>query len=308
LLYGENIEEETKLCKQELAYVIPEPKKEPVTSQAQIKREDLVSGILDELDKRKKISSWIWAVVGIVILVGAGFGYNFFSKAKTEKLTADKVKAEEQQKQQTQQNELANLIKVQNEKIKQLELLAATATEAQKKTLELEKLRLDDLKKKKAEEQAKQKADEETRKQLEAEQIQKDLDAKKVLDELKKKEDENQKQQEIEKKRVEAVRVKEGDQLSLTEVTVKPEKISGAPPPISGSLKSKYSGKTMTIQALLLVDENGDVAKTKILTSNVANDIKSVLEDTLYKWKYKPALKDNVKVKVWMTVAIKFTF
>jgi hypothetical protein len=33
-----------------------------------------------------------------------------------------------------------------------------------------------------------------------------------------------------------------------------------------------------------------------------------VVEDTLYKWKYTPALKENVKVKVWLTVAVKFAF
>jgi len=307
-LYGEIIEEEEKLCKQELEYVIPEPKKEPVSPQPQIKREDLVSGILDELDKRKKIPSWIWAVALIVAVVGAGAGYLYLSQTKkTEQLTAEKVKLEEKQR-QSQQNELAALIKVQNEKIKQLELLAATATEAQKKTLELEKQRLDDLKKKKLDDLAKQKADEETRKQLEAEQVQKGLEAQKAQDELKKKEDENQKQQEIEKKRVEAVRVKEGDQISLTEATAKPEKISGNAPTINASLTNKYKGKPLTVPAMILVDENGDVTKIKILTGNVPSDIKSVLEDTLYKWKYTPAMKDNVKVKVWLTVTVKFPF
>ena len=309
-LYGESIEEEEKLCKQELAYIIPEPKKEPVSPPAQIKREDLVSGILDELDKRKKFPAWIWAVVLIVAVVGAGAGYFYFSQTKkTEKLTAEKVKSAEQQRQK-QQDELAGLIKVQNEKIKQLELLAATATEAQKRTLELEKQRLDDLKRKKEDEQAKMKAEDEKRKQEEADRLKKEEDAKKTQDELeiKKKEDENQQQQEIEKKRVEAARVKEGDLIALTEVTAKPEKIYGTPPPISASLKSRYNGKTITVPAMILVDENGDVTKIKILTGNVAADIKAVLEATLYRWKYKPALKDNIKVKVWLTVAVKFTF
>ena len=106
-------------------------------------------------------------------------GYTFLSQAKkTEQLTAEKAKADELQR-QNQQNELANLIKAQNDKIRQLEMLTATATEAQKKSLELEKQRLDELKKKKADELAKMKADEETRKQMEAEEAQKDLDAKK---------------------------------------------------------------------------------------------------------------------------------
>ena len=307
-LYGESIEEEDKLCKQELTYVIPEPKKEPPPQSAAGKRDDLVSGILDELDKRKKVPGWIWAVVGVVVIAGAGIGYTLMNQAKkTEQLVAEKVKAEDLQR-QSQQNELANLIKAQNEKIRQLEELAATATEAQKKSLELEKQRLDELKKRKSDELAKQKADEDARKQSEAEQAQKDLDAKKAQDELNKKEEETKKQQEAEKKRVEAAKIKEGTQVALNDATVKPVKISGNPPALSSAMKTKYKGKTMTVPALILVDENGDVTKIKILTSNVAGDIQSVMEDTLSKWKYSPAMKDNVRVKVWLTVAVKFTF
>ncbi|MCX6555362.1 MAG: protein kinase, partial [Candidatus Aminicenantes bacterium] len=289
-LYGETVEEEDRIFKQELAYVIPEPKKEPPA--AAVKREDLVSGILDELDKRKKIAPWVWAVVAAVVLGGAGAGYFFINQAKkTEQLSAEKAKVEEQQR-QNQQNELANLIKIQSEKIKQLETLAATATEAQKKALELEKQRLDELKKKKSDELVKMKADEDVRKLAEAEQAQKDLDAKKAQDELNRKEEENQKQ-EAEKKRVEAARIKEGTQVSLNDVSVKPVKISGNPPSVNASLKNKYRGKVMTIPALILVDENGVVTKIKIMSGNVAADIKSLLESTLYKWKYTPAIKDN---------------
>ncbi len=307
-LYGESIEEEDKLCKQELAYVVPELKKEPVAQQPQMKREDLVSGILDELDKRKKISPLIWAVVAIVAVAGAGIGYMYFSQAKkTEKLTAEKVKTEDQLR-QNQQNELAKLIHEQNEKIKQLEMLAATATDAQKKALELEKQRLDDLKKKKADDLAKQKSEDEARKQLEAVQSQKELEAQKAQEELKRKEEENQKQQEAERKRIEAAKVKEGTQVALNEVTVKPEKISGKAPAMSTSMKTKYRGQVMTIPTLILIDENGDVTKIKFLKSNLAADVQSLVEDTLYKWKYSPAMKDDVKVKVWMTVGIRLTF
>jgi serine/threonine protein kinase len=305
-LYGEKVEEEEQLCKQELTYVIPEPKKEPPAPQ--MKREDLVSGILDELDKRKKISPLVWVVAGIVIIAGAFGGYTFLSKGKSsEQLKAEQQAKAEAQRQQEQQNELANLIKIQNEKIKQLETLAATATEAQKKALELEKQRLDELKKKKADEMAKQKADEDARKQMEAEQAQKDLDAKKAQDELKRKEEENQKQQEAERKRIEAAKPKEGTQVSLNDVTVKPVKISGVTPAVNASLKNKYRGKTMNIVAQILVDENGNVTKIKMVTGNVPADIQALVEDTLYTWKYSPALKDNVRVKVWLTVAVKFS-
>jgi len=307
-LYGEAIEEEDKLCKLEMAYVIPEPKKEPLASpqQPQMKREDLVSGILDELDRRKKIPSWVWAVVAIVALAGAGVGYMVLSPSKkTDQLAAEKAKAEEQLR-TNQQNELARLINQQNEKIKQLEMLAATATEAQKKSLELEKQRLDELKKKKSEEMVKQKADDEARKQQEAVELaQKDLDLKKAQDEMKKKE-EDVKQQEAEKKRVEEAKVKEGALVASNDLTVQPLKISGNTPAVTASMKMKYKGKTMNIITQVLVDENGSVAKIRFVTGNVPADIQAIVEDTLIKWKYSPGLKDNVKVKVWLTVAVKF--
>jgi serine/threonine protein kinase len=311
LLYGESIEEEEKLCKQELEYIIPEPKREPLSQPSQIKREDLVSGILDELDKRKKIPSWIWAVVLIVVVIGAGAGYFYLSQTKKSELTAEKVKAEELQRQNQKQDELANLIKVQNEKIRQLELLAATATEAQKKTLELEKQRLDDLKKKKEVELAKQKADEDTRKQLEAEQAQKDLEAKKVQDELAKKQEEERKKKEIENNRLELAKIKEGDTVALGDVTVKPEKISGNLPVITSSMRQRHSAishKELIVSTVILVDENGNVLKIRILDTSLASDIKNEVENTLIKWKYNPAMKDNVKVKVWLTVLVKFSF
>jgi len=307
-LYGEGIEEEEKLCKQELTYVVPEPKKEPTAEQAQVKREDLVSGILEELDKRKTVPTWVWGVIAAVVVVGAGIGYATFSNQAKSIKEKEQVNVADQQRMSQQQNELANLIKAQNEKIKQLEQLAATATEAQKKALELEKQRLDELKKKKADEMAKLKADEDARKQLEAEQTQKEIEAKKAQDEQKRKDEEVQKQQEADRKRIEAARVKEGTLVALNDVAVKPEKISGNLPGLNASMKNKYRGKTMSIPTLILIDENGDVTKIKFLTGNVAADVQAVVQDTLINWKYSPAMKDNVKVKVWLTVGIKLTF
>jgi outer membrane biosynthesis protein TonB len=64
----------------------------------------------------------------------------------------------------------------------------------------------------------------------------------------------------------------------------------------------------MTIPTTILVDENGRVAKVKILTGNVPSDIKALIEETLDGWKYSPAQKDNVNVKVWLSVPFKFAF
>jgi len=306
-LYGESVEEEDKILKQELEYVVPEPKKEP--AQVRQAKDDLVSGILEGLDERKKLPVWLWPVFGVVLLAGAiGIFFTLSSGKKASELSLEE-KVKEEQRIKVQQEQTTQ-IKAMADKIKELEQLKVTADEVQKKALELEKQRLEDLKRKKEDEQAKMKAEDEKRKE-EADQLKKEGEDKKAQDDMlekKKKEEENLKQQEIEKKRIEAARVKEGDQVSLSEVTAKPEKISGNAPAISASLKNKYKGKVMTVPAMILVDENGDVTKIKILTGNVAVDIKTVLEDTLYKWKYKPAMKENVKVKVWLTVMIKFNF
>lgn len=306
-LYGESVEEEDKILKQELEYVVPEPKKEP--AQVRQAKDDLVSGILEGLDERKRMPAWLWPVLGVV-LVGVAIGIFLAlgsGKKTTELSLAEKVKEEQRVKMQQEQS---GQIKAMADKIKELELSKVTADEAQKKVIEFEKQRLEEQKRKKEEEQSRMKAEDEKRKQDEAAQLLKDEETKKTQEELekKKKDDEALKQQEIEKKRVEAAKVKEGDQISLSEVTAKPEKISGNLPAINASLKNKYKGKTLVVPALILVDENGDVTKIKLLTGNVAADIKSMVEDTLIKWKYTPAMKDNVKVKVWLTVSIKFSF
>lgn len=307
-LYGESVEEEDKILKHELEYVVPEPKKEVATSPQA--KEDLVSGILEGLDKRKKMPSWLWPLVGGVALAAViGIYFAVSSGKKASDLTAQQqaetvVRLKAQQEQQAQIQAMAD-------KIKQLELSKATADEAQKKVIELEKQRLEEQKRKKEDEQAKLKIEDEKKKLDEADRLKKEEESAKLAqDELdrKKAEEEKLKLQEIEKKKVEAARTKEGDQIPLTEATVKPEKVEGSPPAINASLKSKYKGKTMTVPALILVDEKGDVTKIKILTGNVASDIKALLEDTLAKWKYSPAQKDNVKVKVWLTVSIKFAF
>jgi outer membrane biosynthesis protein TonB len=307
-LYGESVEEEDKILKQELEYVVPEPKKEP--AQIQQAKDDLVSGILEGLDERKKMPVWLWPLLGVALLAGAIGIFLALSSGKkaTELSLQEKVKEEQRVKAQQEQTSQINAM---TEQIKELKALKATIDDENTKKETEQKIKNAEEKKRKIEEdQARMKAEDEKRKLEEADRLKKEEEDKKAQDDLenKKKEDENLKQQEIEKKRIEAARVKEGDQLSLNEVTAKPEKISGTPPSINASLKNKYKGKTMTVPAIILVDENGDVTKIKILTGNVAADIKALLEDTLYKWKYTPAMKDNIKVKVWLTVSIKFTF
>ena len=306
-LYGEAVEEEEKVLKQELNYVIPEPKKEtPLTQQG---KDDLVSGILEGLDERKKLPGWLWPVLGGVVLAAAVGIFIFMSQGKKESERAAQLQAEAALRLKAQEEQGAQ-IQAMADKIKELEKLKVTADEVQKKALELEKQRLEEQKRKKEEEQARMKAEDEKRKQDEVVQLQQQEDSKKAQEEQErlKAEEEKRKQEELDKKKAEAAKTKTGDLLPLTETTAKPEKLSGNPPPINAMLKNKYKGKTMTIPAQLLIDENGEVTKIKILTGNVPSDIKSLMEDTLAKWKYSPAMKDNIKVKVWLSVSIRFTF
>ena len=164
-LYGESVEEEEKVLKHELEYVIPEPKKEPqLTQQA---KDDLVSGILEGLDERKKMPGWLWPVVGGVALAAAiGIFFAVSSGKKASELTAQQ-QAEAAQRLKAQQEQSAQ-IQAMADKIKELELSKATADEAQKKVIELEKQRLEEQKRKKEDEQAKLKVEDEKRKLEEA--------------------------------------------------------------------------------------------------------------------------------------------
>ena len=306
-LYGEAVEEEDKVLKQELAYIVPEPKKEtPATAAA---KEDLVSGILEGLDERKKAPSWLWPVLGGVALAAVvGIYFAVTSGKKASELSAQQqaeaaMRLKQQQEQQAQ-------IQAMNDKIKELETLKATADEAQKKALELEKQRMEELRRKAQEDLDRKKAEDEKRKQEEAAALQKADEERKTQEELerKKADEEKARQAEVEKKRVEAAKVKPGDQVPLADVTVQPAKISGDAPAITGSMRTKYKGKTMTIPTTILVDENGRVAKVKILTGNVPSDIKALIEETLNGWRFSPAQKDNVNVKVWLSVPFKFAF
>ncbi len=87
-LYGEAVEDEEKVLKHELAYLVPEPKKETPTTQQG--REDLVSGILEGLDERKKMPGWLWPVMGVVALAGViGIYMAVSSGKKVSEVTAE---------------------------------------------------------------------------------------------------------------------------------------------------------------------------------------------------------------------------
>lgn len=97
--------------------------------------------------------------------------------------------------------------------------------------------------------------------------------------------------------------------VSLKEVTLKPAKISGQYPQFPPAMKKSYAGRRATVELLLLIDENGSVLEVKIKDKRkLPTDVQVFIVDSLKKWKYKPAQKDNMNVKVWWPVKMKIHF
>ena len=62
-----------------------------------------------------------------------------------------------------------------------------------------------------------------------------------------------------------------------------------------------------TVLLNVLVSENGDVLETQVLSANKnLFGFDTASEEAVKKWKFKPATKDGVKVRVWKIIAFKF--
>ena len=194
------------------------------------------------------------------------------------------------------------------EQLKTLEEKKTTTEEEQKaKKEEIKKL-------KKWREEQQQKEQERIQKEQEALKIQKELEEKQKKEEAeaeqKKKEEAEQKKIEEERKRLEEERnrVTEGQLIPLIDAAEKPVKVKGKLPKFPGNIRNRYAGnKDINIRVNILIDENGKVANVRILSKS-PEDIKKVIVRTLKKWHYKPATKNNVRVKVWKHVSFKISF
>lgn len=107
-----------------------------------------------------------------------------------------------------------------------------------------------------------------------------------------------------EKPQVQAVpkapEVKEGQTFSYNSVDTQPIQISAPPPSIPKSAL-RGSGNT-TILAMILIDHNGNVESVKLIRKASRKRTNTIIVETIKKWKYKPATKNNVKVKVWKSI------
>jgi len=124
------------------------------------------------------------------------------------------------------------------------------------------------------------------------------------LEQLKQKQLEEQKQKEEEQKRQEAlVTIKEGDTVSINQVDTPPAAISQ--PPIELTFRHTRSLKAPeTVLVTYLIDHNGDVETVRIVKPSSVKKINALIEKTIGRWKFKPAVKNNVRVKVWKTIPL----
>jgi serine/threonine protein kinase len=325
-LYQEVIEEENKILPEELAYTLPEPEKEEEIIEGEedtgTKGDDhLVEGILSGLEEQKKSRAklFIPLITLIVIIIAASAFIIINQQKQAQKQREASMKSAEEMKRNMEQFK-TDLESEYQKRLKEIEEKAATTVEEKaEQEDEIKKLRewqKEEMRKalekqKQKEELIQQQKDEEQKKLKEQMEAQRKLEEQKRQEEEKKKK-ELEKQEETKKKLIEEEEkkknlVKEGDLISVTELTEKPQKIKDRKPFFSSFQRRKYQGTERNVRAMILIDENGSVTEVRMI-GNVPDDLKSAIEKALEKWKYTPPLKGNIKVKVWYPVDIGIRF
>jgi len=96
--------------------------------------------------------------------------------------------------------------------------------------------------------------------------------------------------------------IQEGDIVSLGLVDVAPVCVKSVTPKYDWR---RFYSQSARFVIKVLISESGDVLHAKIISDNVYKDVRNALLDAVKQWKYKPALKDGVKVRVWKQITIR---
>ncbi len=305
-LYLETMEEENNRLKEELAYTIPEKIKEAALVDSHL-AEDILAG-LDE--KRSSKLKFIIPIIAAIIIVAAVAVFYVIQTQKTAKEQEQQMKT-----MKDMETQLASLKKSQEEtqqkyleQLKTLEEKKTTTEEEQKgKEEEIKKLKQWREEQQRKEEERIKAEQEALKKQQELEEQQKKEAAEA---EQKRKEEAEQKKIEEERKQLEAERSKVtvGQLIPPIEATEKPVKIKGKDPIFPPRIRKFYAGnKDINVRTNFLIDENGTVINVRIL-SKIPEDLEKIIVKTLKKWKYQPAKKNKVRVKVWVHASLKISF
>ena len=302
---------------------ISEPEKKPAPApKATFKPESIFKETESE---KKKFPAWV-ALLGLFVAAAAAGLYFFvFNKQETPVMPADSKPAVEAKNLPAEDRQAAGPTQLTGQ-----EETAAAQTEAPlpgtvpavtQKMLDEAKLKQEeDLKKLKEEEDRKKLLEEKRKKQAESDRLKKEEEDRKKQEEqarllqeeadrkkqeeqarLKKEEDDRKKAEEL--KRMEQSRVKEGDILPMNDVDVQPEAISTPAPNIPATILSNMPS-SQTLMFTVLINQNGDVETVRLLQKSNNKQLNTILTDLVKTWKYSPAQKNSVRVKVWKTVPL----
>ncbi len=99
--------------------------------------------------------------------------------------------------------------------------------------------------------------------------------------------------------------IKEGDLVELTPDVVKPELLSRANPTYPNAAQAKRIEGTVILS--VLVAENGSVGDVKLLRgAGGSSGLNEAAMAAIKKWKFRPAVKEGKRVRVWVTYPIVF--
>lgn len=100
-------------------------------------------------------------------------------------------------------------------------------------------------------------------------------------------------------------RVSMGDIVSIKQVDTEPELIQQEMPRFPAAAKGR--GVAGTVMLNTLISENGDVLQTVVIRKiDGPYGFNEAAERAVKKWKFRPAWKDGVRVKVWKVLTIAF--
>jgi serine/threonine protein kinase/DNA-binding response OmpR family regulator len=187
--------------------------------------------------------------------------------------------------------------KLKQEAALQKQLQAAADDAAQKKKLQEEK------RAKQAETERLKKEEEDRLKQEELDRLQKEEARKKQeeTDRLAKEAQELKKAEDL--KEVERTRVREGDIVPFSDVDQEALVVSKPDPIIPSNMRSSMTA-SQTVLFNILINQNGDVEVARLLQKTINSQLNTILIATIKSWKYTPAIKNGVRVKVWKTVPL----
>ena len=325
LLYKDSTRDEEAPLAEELAYTIPEQKLE-VKEKKPRKRaeidEHLIEDITIELERQKR--SRVKVFVPIIILLIAVLGIAGYLIVQQQKEIQSQREAQIQKDRELELTiaQMKNDLREEYQKrLKMIEEKSVSTEDERKEQAEeverlkkwredQEKLNLQRLEAKKAEllRQERQKSQE-----VKPPPVKETIPDKKPEPEpeTKSKIPETVKQPEIKKEVVKTL--KTGDLIPLNSTTFMPSKLMGKGKfdadelKFSDNITNKYSGKSLTITADILIDEAGKVTDAKV-KGNLPAEIQAKVKENLKTWTYVPAEKDKIKVKVWMPTDLTVIF